>query len=567
MDPSWQPALSAAQRRKQRRLRSWWRHEQQTVAAVLATFQHHSAPWGPRTARTGRRARVEVHGRVPEDALSQAAGAVYFEMDTGEDDGSAPAAARLAPLLEVLPQERVQQRTAEQIVDPVPVVPLLHAFVPQMVEQLVDILAPLDFRVAEQVIKVPKIVCPPRAARTVLRAPQTADQLVEVPTIISYSSLLQRTMEQNVAIPVPLGRGGRNADLPGFLRGQGPTAQSSSLERISEQIMEQIADIPVARGDLHGFRPGQSSSSIAHSPAAWLNTEDEPFQGSFPKTSSARAFRTWKPGHYCLRRLVSGSLFLCLVVAFGSTAATCSCVSSRGFRCTSRFSTCWWTSLLRSILQAPFIWRLVWSLCCLRSTSFFDCSGVLWNYFRLSLLGSTMDTRSCGRVWSSLLNFTQFLREGELGMGGTSGICFVFRACLVQRWIQVPVDTWKNSVFSPHEGGLWISAVDSCRLLTVLSFFLPQKCGSFRPPSIGTSRPRESLDGNQLLVVEGSGWRGRRESDSQVFCHLNQVYASLWQMKRHVICTASEPPPPEQEHRTHTTLSCVLVSPEAYMKI
>ena len=50
-------------------------------------FQHHSAPRGPRTARTGGRARVEVHGRVPEDALPQAAGAVYFEMDTGEDDG------------------------------------------------------------------------------------------------------------------------------------------------------------------------------------------------------------------------------------------------------------------------------------------------------------------------------------------------------------------------------------------------------------------------------------------------------------------------------------------------
>ena len=97
--------------------------------------------------------------------------------------GEAPAAGRPAPLLEVLPQERVQRRTAEQIVDPVPVVPMLRVFVPQMVEQLVDILAPLDFRIAEQVIEVPKIVCPPRAARTVLRAPQTADQLVEVPTL------------------------------------------------------------------------------------------------------------------------------------------------------------------------------------------------------------------------------------------------------------------------------------------------------------------------------------------------------------------------------------------------
>ena len=166
---------------------------------ALAEATHHSAPRRQMTARAGGGARDVLYGRVPEDALPQAAGARYFAMDAGEDVGEAPAAGRPAPLFEVLPQERV---------GPVPVVPLLHAFVPQMVEQLVDILAPLDFRVAEQVIEVPKIVCPPCAAHTVLRAPQTADQLVEVPTIISYSSLLQRTMEQNVAIPVP-GRGGR----------------------------------------------------------------------------------------------------------------------------------------------------------------------------------------------------------------------------------------------------------------------------------------------------------------------------------------------------------------------
>ena len=39
--------------------------------------------------------------------------------------------------------------------------------------------------------------------RTAVRDTQLAEQLVEVPTIISYSSLLQRTMEQNVDIPVP----------------------------------------------------------------------------------------------------------------------------------------------------------------------------------------------------------------------------------------------------------------------------------------------------------------------------------------------------------------------------
>ena len=81
-------------------------------------------------------------------------------MDAGEDVRKAPAAGRPAPLLEVLPQEQAQRSTVEQIVDPVLEVPMLQMVAPQMVEQLVDILTP-------------KIVCPPRAARTVLGAPQT----------------------------------------------------------------------------------------------------------------------------------------------------------------------------------------------------------------------------------------------------------------------------------------------------------------------------------------------------------------------------------------------------------
>ena len=56
-------------------------------------------------------------------------------MDAGEE---APAAGRPAPLLQVLPQGQVHRRTVEQIVGPVPVVPMLHVFVPQMAEQLVE---------------------------------------------------------------------------------------------------------------------------------------------------------------------------------------------------------------------------------------------------------------------------------------------------------------------------------------------------------------------------------------------------------------------------------------------
>ena len=52
----------------------------------------------------GGGARVEVHGRVPDDAPPQAAGAQYFAMNADEDEGVAPAAGRPAPFPEVLPQ-------------------------------------------------------------------------------------------------------------------------------------------------------------------------------------------------------------------------------------------------------------------------------------------------------------------------------------------------------------------------------------------------------------------------------------------------------------------------------
>ena len=108
---------------------------------------------------------------------------------------------------------------------------------------------------------------------TAVRDTELAEQLVEVPTIVSYS-LLQRTMEQHVNIPVP-GGGGRLADLPGFPLGQSSTATHSPEERISDRIVEQIVDIPVSGGGFQDFRTGQSSSSVSRSPTDWLNTEDE----------------------------------------------------------------------------------------------------------------------------------------------------------------------------------------------------------------------------------------------------------------------------------------------------
>ena len=155
-----------------------------------------------------------------------------------------------------------------------------------MVEQLVNVLQLFDalIPVAEQVIDVPKIFIERIPPRTSVREAQLAEQLVEVPTIVSFSSL-QRIMEQTVDSPVPQS-GGRHADLQGLLRGQSSTG------------VEQIVDIP-------GSRPGQGSpaSSSFHSPAGLDDGAEEPGEGffrTFPRPKKVRrSLRT--RGRNCLR--------------------------------------------------------------------------------------------------------------------------------------------------------------------------------------------------------------------------------------------------------------------------
>ena len=140
--PSVAHATAAAPRR-QRRSRQFLRHERLTVALLLAERDHHTAPRGQKQARC-----------------------------LGEPRG---------------PQERVQQRTVEQLADVVPMVQILDVPVPQMEDQRRSRM---------------------RRSRMVLLEPQTAEQLVEVPTVVSFSSL-QQTAEQSTDIPVPRTRGDR----------------------------------------------------------------------------------------------------------------------------------------------------------------------------------------------------------------------------------------------------------------------------------------------------------------------------------------------------------------------
>ena len=86
------------------------------------------------------------------------------------------------------PQERIQRHTAEQMIEsfvPVPVLDL-DAPVPQMVDQLMDVLKLLDTAIPEQVIAVPQVSQDAIPQRTVLFEPQLAEQLVEVPTAVTF---------------------------------------------------------------------------------------------------------------------------------------------------------------------------------------------------------------------------------------------------------------------------------------------------------------------------------------------------------------------------------------------
>ena len=246
---------SSARRRRERRLRLWAKHKWLSVAMALATVTHHSFQVG-----------------TAYDAL-QSQKPVISAGEMRPSSSGTPWSRSPTQFRWFLRSSWSSRRG---------------------VEQLVDFLAPLDFRVAEQVIDVPKIVCPPRAARTVLCAPQIADQLVEVLTPFCF-------FEQNVDIPVPQ-VGVSGGCQQGFLSGQGsvgvqhfdiPTSGRGGFGSLlgfpPEQgspasFPEQIVDIPSSDGGLPGFLPQQNStaqpSQIVHIPTGGGPHGFLPRQGS-----------------------------------------------------------------------------------------------------------------------------------------------------------------------------------------------------------------------------------------------------------------------------------------------
>ena len=121
--------VGAAKRRRDRQLRAFRRHELLTVRMELAAALHHSAQ------------RVEVTREVEEQVLHAGPRA----------QKTPPPGMRPASLAEPQgPQERILQRTVEQFVDLAPMVQILDAPVPEVVEQLADVLVRVDELVKKQ---------------------------------------------------------------------------------------------------------------------------------------------------------------------------------------------------------------------------------------------------------------------------------------------------------------------------------------------------------------------------------------------------------------------------------
>ena len=186
---------------------------------------------------------------------------------------------RPAPLLEVRPQVWAQRHSVVQVVGAVSELPTLDVPVPQLVDQLLSFLTALDSFVPQQVIEVPKISTLSRCPRTVLSVPQTAEQLVEVPTIISYSRVVrisERIAEQTV-FP------SRDERISERIVEQ--TVFPSRDERSSERVVEQLVDIPV-------YSRGASSRRGPH--------DSVPAVPGQTSTAFGGGLQDFLPGQYCV---------------------------------------------------------------------------------------------------------------------------------------------------------------------------------------------------------------------------------------------------------------------------
>ena len=243
-------------------MRSWFRHEQQSIRMALATVVHHSydrvhTEYGaPRSQNTATRARgggeSDEKKYTAKFRMTPPSQPVLFSLYEEEPGGGRPEA-----FVEPRPQARVQRHTVEHITDLVRValmVQILDAPVPQSGDQLPDILFFFDALMPdpEQPIEVPKILLDDVPMRAAERDTQLGEQLVEVPTqpwyvaMVLASKVYSRREIRRILQgmdPVSQGRGGGGA------RGG---LQGSRAGQHSTEYLEQIVENPVPQDRREG---------------------------------------------------------------------------------------------------------------------------------------------------------------------------------------------------------------------------------------------------------------------------------------------------------------------------
>ena len=118
------------------------------------------------------------------------------------EEFTAYVARRPPPLVDVRPSSRAQRLIMEDLGGLAPLVQILDLPVPQTVDSVMEVLRFLDLPLAEQAISVPKISCSSCPSRACVPEPQLADQLVEVPTVLTPSHIALLNAEQIVDNPV-----------------------------------------------------------------------------------------------------------------------------------------------------------------------------------------------------------------------------------------------------------------------------------------------------------------------------------------------------------------------------
>ena len=178
------------------------------------------------------------------------------------EEFTAYVARRPLPLVEVRPSIRAQRHIVEGLGELAPLVQILDLPVPQTVDYVTDALRLLDRPLAEQAISVPKISCSPCPSRSRVPEPQSAEQLVEVPTVLTPTRIAVQIAEQIVDTSVPHGR------ARGSLQGRSSAARrpaQSSRRRFSGRIWY----MPAA--GLYGYIESDSAK------AAYAFVGDVPF--------------------------------------------------------------------------------------------------------------------------------------------------------------------------------------------------------------------------------------------------------------------------------------------------